>query len=111
LGRLAAVASKLWSPDNRRVLGFFVAVGALGVAAFWMREPPPVAVGSTCSLRTWNLRQRPIRLVLETGGVIHVPNPSPCVVIDDGKERTLVRVTEGPYKGVSGWVSRSSVGR
>lgn len=105
------MASKLWTPESRRLLGFGVAFVALGLAYFWTREPPPMAAGSACYLRTWSPRLRPVRFDLETGVVVHVPNPTACVVIDDGKERTLVRVTEGQYKGMTGWASRASVGR
>ena len=104
------MALKLWTPATS-VIGFCVVVGALGLASLWVSEPPPKAAGSACFLRTWSLRERPVRLDLESGGVVHVPNPTACVVIDDGQHRTLVRVTEGPYKGMTGWADRDSVGR
>jgi hypothetical protein len=111
------MAFSQWPLVSRRlVVCFGVVIGALCLASFWKRAPPPSAVGHACHVFNLSASRRSNRasslvpIALESGGTHAVANGTACVVLDERGPRTLIRLTDGILAGTTGWVPRGAVG-
>jgi hypothetical protein len=101
------------------VAGLFVI--ALGVAVvFKWPGPRESAVGRGCHLeyqRPESLSRRgrstnelPIaRLERDDGRSIELNDGTRCIVLEEKEAKRRIRVTDGVYKGTTGWTTRSAV--
>ena len=115
-GYAACMAFSQWSPERRRLVAWFGGViGALCLAFFWKRDPPPSAVGHACHVMTFSVSRKSSRgsslvpIELEDGGTHAVAGGTACVVLEERGPRTLIRITDGILAGTTGWVPRGAV--